>query len=213
VIPQWAKALYHAARVRAANKKIPFTITQTDLVALVEAADGRCTICGIPFEFDKQGHRVKRPFAPSMDRIDHKQGYVPGNVRFVSVAANVAMNVWGEAALRRLAEGICGHSNIAGMWSNPVVGDGTAVRKSRDGRYRYSSRVAVDGRLYSFGAFSSRKEAAERTKEVKELLAGGMTVEALLSRRSIAALQRIPAPAPTQAENEDQPKNEGKYLN
>lgn len=168
MIPKWAKDLYHAARVRAAKKGVPFSITQDDLAALVDAANGRCTISSIPFEFDKQGHRVKRPFAPSMDRIDHRQGYVHGNVRFVCVAANVAMNVWGEAALRRLAEGICGYSNIAGVYAPAPIGAGTAVRRLKDGRCSYQARVRLNGKWHYFGSFKTRSEAAARSAEARK---------------------------------------------
>ncbi len=50
----------------------------------------------------KPGWR-RAPWAPSVDRIDSSKGYVPGNVRLVCVAANLAMNEWGEDVLARVA--------------------------------------------------------------------------------------------------------------
>lgn len=181
MIPEWARELYRAARIRAARRNVPFTITLADLEALAERANGRCSISGIPFEFDKQGHRVKRPFAPSLDRIDHKGGYVPGNVRFVCVAANVAMNVWGESALRRLAEGICGYTDKLGVWSPPIPGTGTAVRRLKGGRCSYQARVYVEGNWYYFGSFKNRTEAAAKTAEVKRMLADGRHIREVLA--------------------------------
>jgi hypothetical protein len=87
-LPKWARDLHHAAKIRAATKGIPFSLAAEDVAAMVERCNGACELSKIPFEFDKLGHRVKRPFAPSLDRIDHRKGYVAGNVRFVSVAAN-----------------------------------------------------------------------------------------------------------------------------
>jgi hypothetical protein len=191
MIPKWAKDLYHAARVRAAKKGVPFTLTQTDLAALVDAANGCCALSKIPFEFDKQGHRVKRPFAPSMDRIDHRQGYIPGNVRFVCVAANVAMNVWGESALRRLAEGICGLTDRLGVWSPAIPGMGTAVRKTADGRCSYQARVMVDGRYLSFGSYRNRMDAFARVKEIKQAIASGVDPYSLLSKGSKAKISSL----------------------
>ena len=168
MIPEWAKELYRAARIRAAKKGFPFTLTTADLDALVMQANGRCSISGIPFEFDKQGHRVKRPFAPSLDRINHRCGYVMGNVRFVSVAANVAMNVWGEAALRRLAEGICGYTDTAGVYAPAPIGAGTAVRRLKNGRCSYQARVQFNGKSHYFGSFKTRAEAAARSAEARK---------------------------------------------
>lgn len=182
--PKWAKDLYHAARVRAAKKGIEFSLTYSDLAELVAQADGRCLISKIPFEFDKQGHRVKRPFAPSMDRINHEVGYVLGNVRFVSVAANVAMNVWGEAALRRLAEGICGVQSGAGVWAPPNRGDGVTARRQHDGRCLYMARLRIGGKDYSFGHYKNRAEAAARIREVRAALDGGADPIDLVSQAS-----------------------------
>lgn len=167
-MPKWARDLCYAAKLRATRKEIAFTLSANDVAELIARCDGRCEISGIPFEFDRQGHRVKRPFAPSLDRIDHKGGYVPGNVRFVCVAANVAMNVWGEGALRRLAEGICGHSDVAGVYAPAPKGAGTAVRRLKNGRCSYQARIRFNGEWRYFGSFKTRAEAAARSSQARE---------------------------------------------
>jgi hypothetical protein len=46
------------------------------------------------------------PFAPSIDRIIPKKGYVKGNVQVVCWAYNAAKNQWGEDVLLTLAHAI-----------------------------------------------------------------------------------------------------------
>lgn len=53
---------------------------------------GRCEITGVPFDLSPG----KKWNSPSIDRIDPIMGYVPGNVRVVCQAMNVAMGDWGE---------------------------------------------------------------------------------------------------------------------
>jgi len=69
--------------------------------------EGRCAVSGIVFS-DELHERsfVKRPFEPSLDRIDSAKGYTTENVRLVVVIANFAMGQWGEDVLRRLAHGV-----------------------------------------------------------------------------------------------------------
>ena len=70
------------------------------------AADNRwrCAVTGIPMTLEVV--KGRKPYAPSIDRIDCAADYVPGNIRIVCVAANLAMNVWGEEVLLRLTRGI-----------------------------------------------------------------------------------------------------------
>jgi hypothetical protein len=176
-LPKWARELHHAAKIRAAARNIPFTLTADEYSTLVESCAGRCQLSGLPFEFDKQGHRVKRPFAPSLDRIDHKGGYVHGNVRLVCVAANVAMNVWGEAALRRLAEAMCGYSNTPGVWSPSRGKLGAVARRLKGGRFTYQARLRIDGKQRTFGSFPTRAMAEEKSSQVRTALAAGLPVD------------------------------------
>lgn len=72
--------------------------------SLAAANDWCCAVSGIPFRLQKLNGR--RPYAPSVDRIDCTKGYEPGNCRVVCVAVNYAMNVWGEGMLNELADAI-----------------------------------------------------------------------------------------------------------
>lgn len=98
------KAVFRAARKRGGEE---YTLTDEDEQSLLERSGGLCELTGIPFEFQKEpAHGARRPYAPSLDRIDSTKGYTPANVRLVCVAANLAMNQWGEEVLYRLAEGL-----------------------------------------------------------------------------------------------------------
>jgi len=59
---------------------LEFTITESDIPPMGE----RCPLLGEPFEIggDKR-------YSPSLDRIDPKRGYVPGNVWIVGWRANL----------------------------------------------------------------------------------------------------------------------------
>lgn len=80
------------------------------LIGLAEDAGWCCCLTGIAFRLDRISGR--RPYAPSVDRIDNSVGYVKGNCRIVCAAANFAMNVWGEAMLFELAHALIGKSSI-----------------------------------------------------------------------------------------------------
>ncbi|WP_295403742.1 hypothetical protein [uncultured Thiocystis sp.] len=56
---------------------------------------------------DTLGYSTKRPWMPSVDRIDSRLGYTPDNIRLVTVAANLAMGTWGDEVLYKMADAIC----------------------------------------------------------------------------------------------------------
>lgn len=64
---------------------------------------GSCAVSGIKFD-RRVGKRS--PWMPSIERIDCLDGYVVGNVRWVSLAANIALNDFGFDVLIRLANGV-----------------------------------------------------------------------------------------------------------
>jgi hypothetical protein len=74
------------------------------VLALARATEWRCAVTGLPFTLETINGR--KPYAPSIDRIDNSLDYTPGNVRIVCVAANLAMNVWGEEVLLRMTRGL-----------------------------------------------------------------------------------------------------------
>lgn len=76
--------LYSTAKKRAKQLHREFTITLDDLPIIPEY----CPLLGVKLDswITPEGHR------PSLDRIDSRKGYVPGNVQIISHRANVLKN-------------------------------------------------------------------------------------------------------------------------
>jgi hypothetical protein len=78
--------------------------TEEDMMTVWERCEGRCAVSGLEFTEVLVGTgRAKRPYAPSLDRIDRSRGYEPENVRLVTAVANFAMNAWGREPVLDLA--------------------------------------------------------------------------------------------------------------
>lgn len=60
------------------------TITATDLIV-----PDVCPVLGTPFDFSSAQSARAKPRNPSVDRHDNDLGYVPGNVRVISLRANM----------------------------------------------------------------------------------------------------------------------------
>lgn len=93
------------ARRRAGQKNRDCELTPDLAKRLWDRCAGCCELTGIPFDFSHNGG-MKRPFAPSIDRVDSTKGYTESNVRVVCTAVNIAMNQWGEGVLTQIAEGL-----------------------------------------------------------------------------------------------------------
>lgn len=75
------REIFHAAKTRAKNKNITFTITIEDVIIPTD-----CPVFGIPLDHSDRLH------APTLDRIINNLGYIPGNVRVISAKANRLKN-------------------------------------------------------------------------------------------------------------------------
>lgn len=106
----WIRGLFTAARKNAAARGHKFALTIEDVAALVANSRGRCAVTGIALSNERgdlpTGRRMRRPWAPSIDRMDSSKGYELGNCRIVCCAANYAMSQWGEAVLLEMAKSI-----------------------------------------------------------------------------------------------------------
>lgn len=83
---------------------MPFDLDKQFLYELYDLQGGKCAVTGINFELDKNSNFRKRPFAPSLDRIDSNQGYVKSNIRFVCTIVNIALNEFGDIIFDRMCK-------------------------------------------------------------------------------------------------------------
>lgn len=104
-----ARQLLKAARRRCAASGAEVTVTEDELIAMMEQQGWRCAVSGIPFDMEATGpnrRAFRRPYRPSLDRKRSGGPYSAENVRLVCVAVNVALNEWGDEVLSRIARGI-----------------------------------------------------------------------------------------------------------
>ena len=97
---------FHNSRKNALSRNIPFELTRDDLVDLVDQHNHRCAITKIFFNEDRPVGSRRRPWAPSIDRIDSSGIYRMENVRLVCVSVNLAMNEWGATVSKTIAHNL-----------------------------------------------------------------------------------------------------------
>lgn len=94
--PEWRlNKLLAMAKNRATSKGLPFNLTLDYLTGLWADNLGCCALSGIPFELGRPARGKVHPYAPSIDRISPKSGYVCGNVRIIVYQLNVALSEFG----------------------------------------------------------------------------------------------------------------------
>ena len=86
-IPGLAKTLHRSAKSRAESRGLAFDISVLQIEVMLHA--GRCQRSGIPFDVRRMSDARKKPFAPSLDRVDNSRGYVFDNVQLVCNLFNV----------------------------------------------------------------------------------------------------------------------------
>jgi hypothetical protein len=93
-----AHSILMRVKSRAKNHGIPFSLKESDILPLPT----HCPVLHVPLSYDaRQGPNFN---SPSLDRIDPRQGYVPGNVVVVSWRANVLKRDATVKELRSLLE-------------------------------------------------------------------------------------------------------------
>lgn len=96
--------VFEAARIGAGRRGIEWLLGPEDVARIIERACGRCEVTDVPFDLESKvddAHK-KYPFAPSVDRISSRSPYTPENTRLVCLAANFAMNQWGEFVIHEM---------------------------------------------------------------------------------------------------------------
>lgn len=108
--------LVNRAKERAKVRGIPYHLTRQDIEAMYAKSGGRCAVSGIQFNRFRPLNSTKRPWYPSLDRIDSSKPYTPDNCRFVCVAANIAMGGMGRMATEVSRQGYCPRNACGEHW-------------------------------------------------------------------------------------------------
>jgi hypothetical protein len=78
----------------------PYDIDLPYLKELWESQNGLCALSGMALDIPRNSleheKRPRDPWKPSLDRIDCSQGYMKGNVRFVSTMANLCRGIFSD---------------------------------------------------------------------------------------------------------------------
>lgn len=101
--------IYITARKNALNRGIDFELSYDDFYEMVQRSKEKCTVSGIAFDFSFKKHGIhrRRPFAPSIDRIDSMKSYSKENCRIVCVIVNMALNSWGDEPFLKMCKAVC----------------------------------------------------------------------------------------------------------
>jgi hypothetical protein len=86
------KRLWQRAKHRASLWNLPFNIDEEDVVI-----PDVCPVFKVPM-------RIGTKYAPSLDRINPRKGYVKGNVQVISTRANMLKNDATAEELRMIAD-------------------------------------------------------------------------------------------------------------
>jgi hypothetical protein len=95
----------NSVRERAARKKLAFELTDKYIRELYDACP-RDAVTWQAFDQTKAGKLT-------IDRIDNNGGYTIGNVRLVRWHTNLALNVFGDVALKAMAAAIMAKDCVA----------------------------------------------------------------------------------------------------
>jgi len=93
------------ASANAKNKRREYDLPEGYAETLWNNQHGHCAVTNLRFHLERFNDAfVKYPYGPSIDRIDSKLGYAPGNVRLVCVAVNFGLGQWGDEMFLALAK-------------------------------------------------------------------------------------------------------------
>lgn len=96
--------LFWRAQKNAKLRSLEFLLSRDDYDSIVTRASGSCEVTSIPFSLLTSAGCNRRPFAPSLDRIDSALGYTPANCRLVCGIVNAALGAWGEGVFWKMVK-------------------------------------------------------------------------------------------------------------
>jgi len=106
-------ACFHSCKTRRYKKRNgeyskEWTLTQDYLEQIAQAQGGLCAISGQVLVFHPETRRNSR--TASIDRLNNKKGYVPGNVRWVHTDINQMRRGLSDQKLFELCQMIVEHN-------------------------------------------------------------------------------------------------------
>lgn len=97
--------LFTYAQARAKEHSLDFDLSKEFISQLYEIQDKKCVMTGLEFQLERQsGYKKRRPFAPSLDRIDCTKGYTKNNIRIVCSIVNIALSDFGDQVFDIMCE-------------------------------------------------------------------------------------------------------------
>jgi hypothetical protein len=134
----WIDVTYKRAVASAAKRGIPFDLHPSDMELLAARAHGHCEVSGIPFSFADHPPALKRPWVPSLDRIDSSMGYTFDNLRLVCTAVNFSLHQWGDDVLETVCRAMAVKLGIA---SNSGLEEGYITERDLADRWGTETRT------------------------------------------------------------------------
>lgn len=104
-IERLKSAMFYSMQNRS-TKKGSGMMSKEEFERLWSESRGRCAVTNMKFSMQAEKGKVKRPWAPSIDRLDVARGYEYDNCRLVCTAVNLAMNEWGEGVLHQIVRAL-----------------------------------------------------------------------------------------------------------
>lgn len=134
--------VYYTSKRNALKRAIPFNLTLEQFQGLVRRSGGHCMVSGLPFSDKAVKGATRRPFMPSLDRVNSSGGYTLKNCRLVSVCVNLAMNEWGLETLLSVSKALVSHQ----------------AKLSRTGQVEEDEHCSIDTFLSRKGLVLSKSE-------------------------------------------------------
>lgn len=106
------------AKWRSSNKGWRCDLTVDDILSIINEQGGVCALSGLGF-FDTCSNEGRRkPFAPSIDRIDNLKGYEPSNIRVVLAIVNNAKADFSDAEFLVMCDSVARFGILSGPSQN-----------------------------------------------------------------------------------------------
>lgn len=102
--------LLNNAKDRAKRNNLPYELDYEWLEAKIDA--GVCELSHLPFVHESRGAFKCSPYAPSIDKINPKDGYTKNNCRVICFCVNMALSDWGEDVLYNMCENLLKNRKI-----------------------------------------------------------------------------------------------------